>query len=147
MFHIDTIRGKDKPGLLHLEEALATFPKLDFIGHGPGWWASISGDIESLGGYPEGEVVSGGAIDKLMDKYPNIYGDLSAGSGNNAIARDPEFGREFLIRRQDRICFGTDYLAPEQAVPQFATLEQMDLPLDVQEKIFRGNAIKILGLA
>ncbi|MCA9039136.1 MAG: amidohydrolase family protein [Planctomycetaceae bacterium] len=147
LFHIDTIRGKDEPGLPHLEEALVTFPKLTFIGHGPGWWASISGDIETLGGYPKGDVAPGGAIDHLMEKYPNIYGDLSAGSGNNAIARDPEFGREFLIRRQDRICFGTDYLAPDQVVPQFETLQKMKLPKEVEEKIFRGNAIRILDLS
>ncbi|QDU79047.1 Amidohydrolase [Polystyrenella longa] len=147
LFHLDTIRGKDKPGLPHLEEAIATFPDLTFIGHGPGWWASISGDVETLGGYPTGDVAPGGAIDRLMEKYPNIYGDLSAGSGNNAIARDMEFGREFLIRRQDRICFGSDYLAPGQVVPQFETLQNMDLPLDVQEKIFRGNTIKVLDLS
>ncbi|MAT15218.1 MAG: amidohydrolase [Planctomyces sp.] len=146
LFHLDTIRGTDQPGLPNLEEALATFPSLTFIGHGPGWWASISGDVESLGGYPKGDVAPDGAIDRLMEQYPNIYGDLSAGSGNNAIARDMEFGREFLIRRQDRICFGTDFLAPGQAVPQFATLQAMKLPPEVEEKVFRGNAIRILDL-
>ena len=59
-----------------------------------------------------------------MEKYPNLYGDLSAGSGAGAISRDLEFGREFLIRRQDRIMFGTDFLAPGQAVPQFELFEQ-----------------------
>lgn len=147
LFHIDTIRGKDKPGLPNLEEALSTFPDLPFIGHGPGWWASISGGVKTLGGYPKGEVLPGGAIDALMEKYPNIYGDLSAGSGNNSIARDPDFGREFLIRRQDRICFGTDYLAPGQGVPQFQTLQEMKLPAEVEQKIFRGNALRLLGLS
>jgi hypothetical protein len=149
LFHMDAIRGIDEPGLPRLEHALATFPKLNFIGHGPGWWASISGDIKTkkdLGSYPKGKVVEGGAIDRLMEKYPNIYGDMSAGSGNNAIARDPEFGRKFLIRRQDRLMFGTDYLQPGQPVPQFKTLASMELPFDVDVKIRRKNAIRVIKL-
>jgi predicted TIM-barrel fold metal-dependent hydrolase len=144
LFHCDTVRGMDEPGLPRLEHALATFPKLDFIGHGPGWWASVSGDVKSLGGYPKGEVAPGGAVDRLMEKYPNIYGDLSAGSGANAIGRDPAFGREFLLRRQDRLMFGTDYLEPGQKVPQFELLAGIDLPADARRKIERGNAERII---
>lgn len=149
LFHIDNIRGKDVPGLKRLENALKTFPELNFIGHGPGWWASISGGLtpKELGGYPKSEVKPGGAIDDLMSRYPNIYGDLSAGSGANSISRDLEFGTEFLIRRQDRIMFGTDYLAPGQAVPQFALFEKLDLPDEVLSKIYRENAIKLLKLS
>lgn len=148
LFHIDNIRGKDLPGLPRLENAVRSFPKLNFIGHGPGWWASISGVTEqrALGGYPSGEVTPGGAIDRLMEKYPNIWGDLSAGSGANSISRDLKFGQEFLIRRQDRICFGTDYLQPGQPVPQFELFETLELPSDVQDKIFRKNAEKVLNL-
>lgn len=148
LFHIDNIRGKDEPGLPRLENAVRSFPELNFIGHGPGWWASISGidDQKSLGGYPKGTVLPGGAIDRLMERYPNIYGDLSAGSGSNAISRDMEFGREFLIRRQDRVCFGTDYLQPGQHVPQFEVLRKLDLPTDVRMKIYRGNAERVLKL-
>lgn len=144
LFHMDGIRGKDRPGLPRLEHAIATFPKLNFIGHGPGWWASISDDVKSLDDYPKGNVAPGGAIDRLMDKYPNIYGDLSAGSGSNAISRDTAFGREFMIRRQDRLMFGTDYLQPGQGVPQFEVFEGLNLPAEVQKKIFRGNAERII---
>jgi len=150
LFHIDNERNLDKPGLPGLEHALKENPGCNFIGHGPGWWASISGDVTqaSLGGYPKTKVAPGGAIDALMDKYPNLYGDLSAGSGAGAISRDLDFGREFLIRRQDRIMFGTDFLAPKQGVPQFELFEQRltDLPVEVKVKIFRGNARKLLGL-
>ena len=146
LFHMDNQRGKDQPGLPRLEHAVATFPKLDFIGHGPGWWASISGglDQKALGGYPKDKVLPGGAIDRLMGKYPNIYGDLSAGSGANSISRDKEFGREFMIRRQDRLMFGTDYLQPGQAVPQFEVFDSLDLPADATAKIFRGNAERVI---
>ena len=148
LFHIDNLRGKDLPGLPHLENAVRSFPELDFIGHGPGWWASISDGTtqKDLGGYPKYKVKPGGAIDRLMEKYPNIYGDLSAGSGANSISRDMEFGREFLVRRQDRIMFGTDYLSPGQNVPQFKLFEDLKLPEKVQSKIFSENARRVLKL-
>jgi predicted TIM-barrel fold metal-dependent hydrolase len=79
-----------------------------------------------------------------MEAYPNLYGDLSAGSGANSISRDREFGREFMIRRQDRLLFGTDYLQPGQAVPQFELFDSLDLPTDVAAKVFRGNAERVL---
>jgi predicted TIM-barrel fold metal-dependent hydrolase len=149
LFHMDTIRGKDQPGLPRLAHALATFPKLTFIGHGPGWWASISGDAKAADfmGSPPHAVAPGGAIDKLMDTHPNLWGDLSAGSGAQAISRDPAFGRHFLIRRQDRLLFGTDYLQPGQPVPQFKLLDSLNLPVDVQQKIFRKNAETLLKLS
>lgn len=149
LFHLDTIRGKDEPGLPRLERALATFPKLNFIGHGPGWWASISGGVKTkrdLGGYPKTKVVPGGAIDRLMDKYPNIFGDLSAGSGANSISRDKAFGRKFMIRRKDRLMFGTDYLQPGQAVPQFDVFNSLKLPADVEASIYRKNAERVIKL-
>jgi hypothetical protein len=148
LFHLDNIRNTDRPGLPGLEEVLQAVPGVVLIAHAPGWWASISGDAtqQDLGVYPKGPVSPGGAIDRLMEKYPNLYGDLSAGSGANAIQRDLQFGREFLIRRADRLLFGTDYLADQQDVPQFELLRQIDLPRDVRDRIYRGNARQLLGL-
>jgi predicted TIM-barrel fold metal-dependent hydrolase len=147
LFHCDDLRGTDKPGLPGLESALKAFPKLPFLGHGPGFWASIAGDATNLGAYPKGKVAPGGALDRLFDAYPNLHGDLSAGSGANAIGRDLEFGRAFCVRRADRLLFGTDYLKPGQPVPQFALFEgQLDLPPDVRAKIERENATRLLKL-
>src|SRR5262249_51180675 len=138
LFHIDNLRNMDAPGLPGLEKALKEFPNTTFIGHGPGWWASISGDArqEDLGGYPTGPVAPGGALDTLMGKYPNLFGDLSAGSGAGAIKRDPKFGREFLIRRADRLLFGTDILRPRQQIGQIELYRQIDLPAEVQAKVY-----------
>lgn len=148
LLHLDNQRNIDAPGLPGLSKALAENPELPFIGHGPGWWASISrvATQADLGGYPKGEVSEGGAIDVLMDKHPNLYGDLSAGSGANAIRRDLRFGREFLLRRADRLMFGTDFLSPGQEVPQFALFDELDLPEDVEAKVFRENARRVLQL-
>ncbi len=148
LFHLDNQRNTDAPGLPGLAKVLETVPGANFIAHGPGWWASISSNVTQtdLAGYPRGEVAPGGAVDALLDEYPNLYGDLSAGSGANAIARDERFGREFLVRRADRLMFGTDFLAPGQDVPQFELFDKLNLPAEVQAKIFRDNACRVLGL-
>ena len=139
LFHLDNLRNTDAPGLPGLERALKEFPALPFIGHGPGWWASIAGGATAadMAGYPRGTVAAGGAIDRLMDKHENLFGDLSAGSGAGAISRDPAFGREFLVRRQDRLMFGSDFLAPGQDVPQLELFAKIDLPTVAAAKIFR----------
>ncbi|MBS0261434.1 MAG: amidohydrolase family protein [Planctomycetes bacterium] len=148
LFHLDEQRNMDAPGLPGLAKALQEHPKTVFIGHGPGWWASISGEVKQadLAGYPGGPVAPGGAIDTLMEKFPNLFGDLSAGSGAGAITRDPKFGRDFLIRRADRLMFGTDYLSPGQKVPQIDLFRQIDLPAEVASQVFRDNARRVLKL-
>jgi uncharacterized protein len=148
LFHLDTVRNWDEPGLPGLIGVLEKNPDTNFIGHAQGWWASISGGLtkETMQRYPEGTVQPGGALDHLLSTYPNIYGDLSAGSGANAIGRDKEFGRQFLIRHADRLLFGSDYLKPQQDIPQFELLESLDLPKKVQRKIYGKNAAKLLGL-
>ena len=148
LFHMDNLRGMDRPGLPGLERVLKAFPTVNFLGHGPGFWASISGDMgaNDFGAYPKGPVKPGGALDRLFDAYPNLWGDLSAGSGAGAISRDRDFGQAFLIRRADRLLFGTDYLKPGQVVPQFEVLASLELPGEVRAKIERENARKLLGL-
>jgi len=148
LFHMDNIRGTDVPGLPGLESVLKSFAKVDFIGHGPGFWASISGELTArqMGGYPRGPVKPGGALDRLFDAYPNLWGDLSAGSGAGALARDRSFAQRFLVRRADRLLFGTDYLKPGQDVPQFELLAGFDLTPQARAKIERNNAAKLLGL-
>ena len=150
LFHMDTIRNTDRPGLPGLEKVLREAPDASFIGHAPGWWASITGDVateKDLGGYPKTPVAPGGAIDRLMDNYPNLYGEFSAGSGANSIQRDLKFGRAFIIRRKNRLLFGTDYLTPDQEIPQFELFDGLDLPGDVRAKLYRDNALRLLGLS
>lgn len=150
LFHLDDIRGIDSPGLPRLENVLKTYPKLRLIGHAAGFWASISGDVTmaDFGRYPKipTPIKAGGALDRLLAKYPNLYCDLSEPGGYAAIARDQKFGREFIIRHADRCLFGTDYLMADHQVPQFDLLDSLDLPEDVQYKVYRGNAIRVLKL-
>jgi len=150
LFHLDDLRNPDTPGLPRVEKVLKAFPKLQLIGHACGFWSSISGDATDydFGHYPKvpRPITPGGALDRLMDAYPNLYGDISEPGGAIALTRDPAFAREFVLRRADRLLFGTDYLAPEQKIPQFEILAAMNLPGDVEYKIHRGNAIRALNL-
>lgn len=157
VFHIGPREGGcyglvDEPGLPRLEKCLKMFPDLVFIGHSQPFWAEISGDIrpEYRNSYPAGRVTPGGRVVDLLRKYPNLYGDLSAGSGYNAISRDPEFGIKFLEEFQDRLMFGTDLDAPNQDVPQLRYLRGLNNEGKISgrtyEKIMYRNAARLLKL-
>jgi predicted TIM-barrel fold metal-dependent hydrolase len=100
--------GGFNSGFKRLPNLLKAHSKTVFIGHGQTWWANISADTANEAGYPTGAVKSGGLADKLLSDYPNIYGDLSANSGRNAMARDPEFSAAFLQRHRSKLMFGSD---------------------------------------
>jgi predicted TIM-barrel fold metal-dependent hydrolase len=142
----------DEPGLPLLEGALSRFPGLIFLGHSQVFWAEIAPleTIGSRGGYPKGPVEEGGAVPRLMRKYPNLHGDLSAGSGFNAVSRDVDFGCRFLEEFQDRLYFGTDICAPDTRTPLVDFLKDLRDKEKISEKCFekisRGNAVKLLGL-
>lgn len=71
------------------------------LGHSQVFWSEIGADVtmQNRSGYPAGRVTPGRLVE-LMRDYPNLYGDLSAGSGFNAISRDLEFGCAFLEQFQ-----------------------------------------------
>jgi predicted TIM-barrel fold metal-dependent hydrolase len=100
--------GGFNSGIKRLPELLKSYPKTTFIGHAQSWWSNISADVANESGYPSGPVKPGGLTDKLLADYPNIYGDLSANSGRNALARDPEFASGFLSRHRRKLMFGSD---------------------------------------
>ena len=140
---------RDDPGLPRLEKALQLCPKTIFIGHGPTFWAGISGDGE-LHGYPKGSVKPGGAVPRLMKKYHNLWADLSAGSGYNAITRDTQFGLEFLDQFCEKLLFGTDTCLPYEDAPIAHYIEKIRQEKKLSEnnfrKIVKDNAISLLGL-
>ena len=149
MFHLDAYRNTDEVGLPGLERVLRAFPDTVFAGHGPGFWASISGDMQSdqFSSYPQTPVAPGGAVPRLMAEYPNLYGDLSSGSGGVAITRDLDHGREFVIRFADQLLWGTDYLHPRWNARQLNIYPDLDLPPDVEAKVYRENARRLMGMS
>ena len=73
LFHLDNQANFDVPGLPGLTRVLKAFPKLVMIGHGKGWWASISNGLrqEDLHvGFPRGPVVPGGAFRRTVIGAP-----------------------------------------------------------------------------
>lgn len=96
-------------GFERLHKMLEKFPKTAFIGHAQTFWANIDknhSDQQVL--YPKGKVTPGGLTDRYLADYPNMFADMSAGSGLNALTRDEDHTRGFLDRHQNKILFGSD---------------------------------------
>jgi predicted TIM-barrel fold metal-dependent hydrolase len=96
--------------------------------------------------------VPGGYTDRLLSDYPNIYGDLSAGSGLNALTRDEEHAREFLIRHQDKLLFGSDCIDSFGTGPKciganiIAEIKKLCPEKRIRRKLFSTNAEKLFRL-
>ena len=128
-------------GIDVLERVLAECPETNFICHAPGFWVHISNDEQyKTNRYPKTPVVPGGKIEVLLEKYPNLYCDISAGSGHNALNRDHDHARKFLETWQDRILFGRDYF---DGIHQ-ELLKNLSLPIAILDKIYTNNARRIL---
>jgi hypothetical protein len=136
----------DEVGLPRLEACLKEFRSVTFVGHGPSFWAAISGDDDGQGGYPKRPIAPGGALDRLFAEHENLYADLSAGSGYNAMTRDPDFAAGFIARHWRRLLFGTDYLGHSQPLPQVKWLAHLDVSSEIRDAVARGNARRLLRL-
>lgn len=119
-------------------------PKTKFINAHLGWFGN---DLKKLG--------------ELLDKFPNMYTEIGAVIAE--LGRQPRYGREFMIKYQDRVMFGKDSWVPEEYTTYFRVLETaddyfpyhkryhafwrmygMDLPDDVLKKIYYKNALKVI---
>jgi len=130
-------------GIEAFARAVRACPETIFLGHAPGFWAHISGDDSYLSQpYPQGPVAPGGLVSQLLRECPNLHCDLSAGSGIRALSRDPAFGKDFVLEFQDRLLYGRDYF--DNAHQEF--LNSLDLPEDVLDKVYSGNALKLVPL-
>ena len=159
LFHMSPEEGfqygvVDEPGLPLLERALNKYPKLIFIGHSQPFWHEISGDAgksrEERYEWGKGPVTPGGRLGQLFEKYPNLYGDLSANSGGCAMMRDEAFGLAFLEAWKDRLMFGTDMVNVDMEFPLGGWLDQKveegALSFTACQAIVSGNAKRIFGL-
>lgn len=146
VFEINVNYCYDEVGLPRLEACLNEFPNVKFCGHGPGFWTAISGDDDGKAGYPNRPITPDGALDRLLNEYDNLYADISAGSGYNALTRDPEFIEGFVARNWQKLLFGTDYMGHHQPLPQVGWLKTLDVTQEVRTAIASGNARRVLGL-
>lgn len=103
-------------------------------------------------------------VSQWLDKYPNLYLDIDARISE--MGRQPYTSRKFFLKYPDRIMFGTDTTPKVEAFRSYYRfLETEDeywdpvdshhrqgfwmiysvfLPKDVLEKVYRGNAEKLL---
>lgn len=143
----------DELGLPRIEKMLKKHPKLKLIGHSQCFWSEISGDNteEIRNTYPKGKVTDG-RIAYLLRECPNLYCDLSAGSGANAMMRDPDHCYRFFEEFSDRILYGCDIcgVANQHQYTFSDFLEKARADKSVSEenyrKIVRYNAEKLLKL-
>ena len=104
-------RGMPSHGMLmeSLESLVATNPATTFIA------AHLAGWSENLG-----------AVDRLLDTYPNLHLDIAARVGD--LGRQPRAAARLLTKHPDRILFGSDVfpLRVDELEIYFRFLETQD---------------------
>ena len=145
--------GRYNHGFERFGAVLKQYPRVTFIGHAQTWWANIDlrhADQTVL--YPKGPVTKGGLTDRYLSDYPNMFGDLSAGSGLNALTRDEAFTREFLERHQDKLLYGSDCndhvgSGPAcQGAQTIAAIRKLAASMAIERKLLHDNAQKMFRL-
>lgn len=140
-------------GFERFHTMLAKYPKTSFIGHAQTWWANIDAnhkDQTIL--YPKGKVTPGGLTDRYLSDYPNMYGDLSAGSGLNAFTRDEDHARSFIARHQDKLLYGSDCNDTEgqgsqcSGAQMIAAIRRLSPSKRVERKLLYHNARRVFRI-
>jgi uncharacterized protein len=161
----DIARDHGVPVLMHFQHnvynlsferfhrMLEMYPTVNFIGHAQTWWGNIDKNYNQAAMYPKGPVTPGGITDRLLSDYPNIYGDLSAGSGLNAFLRDEDHARDFLKRHQDKLVYGSDCNdrvgtgTACSGSQQLATVRRLAPDAQAIRKMLYVNAIRLLKIS
>jgi predicted TIM-barrel fold metal-dependent hydrolase len=103
--------------------------------------------------YPKTPLTPGGITDRLLSDYPNMWGDMSAGSGLNSMLRDEDQAREFLKRHQDKLLFGSDCNDREANGPKclgshiIAAIRKLSPDKKAERKILYENASKLMKIS
>lgn len=134
-------------------KTLEKFPKVNFIGHAQSFWANIDKDNKPGVIYPTGPVTPGGITDRYLTDYPNMYADMSAGSGLNALTRDEDHYKSFMERHQDKLLFGSDCSDTIGRGPgcsgarMIGAIRRLASNKAIERKLLCENARKLLKLA
>lgn len=158
----EVARAYQVPILLHFQyrtfnmgferfyKVLDMFPTVNFIGHAQTWWSNISAGEEKNELYPKTKVTPGGITDQYLSDYPNMFGDLSAGSGLNAMTRDEEHAGDFLDRHYKKLFFGSDcadHVGAGEACSgsqQLAMVRKLVTDPLKRQAILSGNAKRVI---
>jgi predicted TIM-barrel fold metal-dependent hydrolase len=137
-------------GFERFDKMLEKYHRVNFIGHAQTWWANVDrNNHDQSVMYPKGPVAAGGLTDRYLADYPNMYGDLSAGSGLNALTRDEDFTRDFLVRHQDKLLFGSDCTDVEGSGPKcqgaqtIAAIRRLAANKTIERKLLFQNAKRL----
>jgi len=138
-------------GFERFHTMLEKYSRVNFLGHAQTWWAHVDRSYrdEEKNLYPKGPITPGGLTDRYLSDYPNMFGDLSAGSGLNALTRDEEFTRDFLSRHQDKLVFGSDCSDHDgsgekcQGSQTIAVIRRLAASKAIERKLLYGNAKKL----
>ena len=141
-------------GFERFHKMLEKFPKVNFIGHAQTWWANIDKDNKDDAAklYPRTKVTPGGITDRYLSDYPNMFGDLSAGSGLNSLVRDEDHSRAFLERHQDKLLYGSDCVdtigrGPGcQGAQTIAAIRRLSPSKKIERKLLYENSRKLFRL-
>jgi predicted TIM-barrel fold metal-dependent hydrolase len=132
---------------------LEKYPHVNFIGHAQTWWANVDRNHRDQAVlYPKGPITPGGLTERYLADYPNMFGDLSAGSGLNALTRDESFTAGFFQRHQDKLLYGSDCNDSEGAGPKcqgaqtIAAVRRFAPNHKIERKLLYGNAKKLFHL-
>ena len=83
----------------------------------------------------------------LAESFEYIYFDTAFNCVHSEILSNNCPGREFFLKNQDRILFGSDFPnIPHSFSRQIAGLHNLKLGEAIERKLFHDNAIKLLGL-
>lgn len=143
----------DDLGLPRLEKMLAAHPGVKYIGHAKAFWSEISVQAsEAEREKTSKEPVVEGRLPYLMRKYKNLYCDLSAMSGSNAMMRDRAYAARFLTEFADRVLYGCDICNENNGYfYDFAAfldglVADGSIDADTYYKVCRGNAERLFAL-
>jgi predicted TIM-barrel fold metal-dependent hydrolase len=126
---------------------------VNFIGHAQTFWGNVDSKLDQTLLYPKGSVTPGGLTDRWLSDYPNLFADMSAGSGLNALQRDEDHAREFLKRHQDKLMYGSDCNDRKagtekcSGVRQIAAIRKLSPSREIERKILYGNAARVLKIS
>ena len=131
--------------LTKLERVLKKFPTVNFIPHGPEFWSNLGAPANPKADdyYPGGKVRRDNAVAGMLDQYGNLYADVSAGSGFNALTRDRAYGEYFVKTYCHKLIFGTDWpCLQEQKLPPIRFGENRSHLSLLEEYLGEGKALE-----
>jgi len=83
----------------------------------------------------------------LAKGYEHVYFDTAMNCVHTHVFENNCPGREFFVRNQDRILYGSDFPnIPYDYAMQGDALRALNLGPEIENKIFQGNAEKLLGI-